>query len=122
MRCLQDITTMHPLQRDCSKATILFSTFDPFFESFFESQTVPLHAHYTNVAFSDSQIGALQAVANTLKAENKPLSILYGPDISGTSNLSTLTDQRLLNAPNFLVCIGKDGAGKVNALFVLVSK
>ena len=78
--------------------------------------------YYTDVAYADSQVSALQAVANTLKAENKPLSILYGPDISGTGDLSTLTDQRLLNAPNVSVCIGQDGAGKGSVLFASVGK
>jgi hypothetical protein len=74
--------------------------------------------YYVDVVFSDAQVTALQAVATTLKGESKPLSILYAGDISGTSDLSTLSDQRLLTAPSVSVCIGQDGGGKGAALFI----
>jgi len=74
--------------------------------------------YFVAAAFVDAQVSALQAVATTLKAESKPLQLLYGPDISGTSDLSTLSDQTLLTAPNVSVCIGQDGAGKGAALFI----
>jgi len=76
---------------------------------------------FVGSAFADAQVTALQAVATTLKGESKPLSILYGGDISAVSDLSTLSDQRLLTAPNVSVCIGQDGAGKGAALFVSTS-
>jgi len=77
---------------------------------------------FVGAAFADAQVTALQAVATTLKGESKPLSILYGPDISGTSDLSTLSDQRLLTAPSVSVCIGQDGGGKGAALFISTTK
>jgi hypothetical protein len=74
--------------------------------------------YYKEAAFSDAQVTALQAVATALKADKKPLSILYGPDISGTANVSSLSDQRALAAPSVSVCIGQDGNGKGAALFI----
>jgi hypothetical protein len=73
---------------------------------------------YPNSAYSDAIVTAMQAVATTLKGESKPCSILYGAEISGTADLSTLSDLRLLTAPNVSVCIGQDGAGKGAALFI----
>lgn len=73
---------------------------------------------WSDTVFADAQVSALQAVATTLKAESKPVQILYGGDISAVVSLSTLTDQRLLLAPNVSVCIGQDGAGKGAALYI----
>ena len=78
--------------------------------------------YFKALAFSGSHVTALQAVANTLKAENKPVSFLYGPDISAVSDLSTLPDLRLLTAPNVSVCIGQDGNAKGAALYVSTTK
>ena len=74
--------------------------------------------YYIDVAFSDAQVTALQAIATALKADKKPLSILYGGDISGVASVATLTDQRLLSAPNVSVCIGQDGNARGAALFI----
>ena len=73
---------------------------------------------FVNAAFADAQVTALQAVATTLKGESKPLSILYGGDISAVVDLSLLTDLRLLTAPSVSVCIGQDGGGKGAALYI----
>jgi hypothetical protein len=74
--------------------------------------------YYPLAAFATAQVTALQAVATTLKAENKPLSILYGPNIFAVSDLSTLPDLRALTAPSVSVCIGQDGNAKGRALFL----
>ena len=74
--------------------------------------------YFISAAYADAQVTALQAVVTTLKGESKPLQALYGADISAISDLSTLTDQRLLTAPNVSVCIGQDGAGRGAALFI----
>jgi hypothetical protein len=73
---------------------------------------------WNETVFADAQVTALQAVADTLKGESKPCQILYGGDISGVADLSTLSDLRLLTAPNVSVCIGQDGNGKGAALFI----
>lgn len=74
--------------------------------------------YFKETALADAQVTALQAVATTLKGESKELSILYGGDISGVTDLSTLSDLRLLTAPSVSVCIGQDGGGKGAALYV----
>lgn len=73
---------------------------------------------YDAIAFATTQVTALQAVADTLKAENKPVSILYGGDISAVSDLSTLPDLRPLASPSVSVCIGQDGAARGAALYI----
>mgnify|MGYP003630559245 CR=1 FL=1 len=77
---------------------------------------------YDAAAFSDAMVTACQAVVTTLQSEDKPLSVLFGGDISAVADLSTLTDLRLLTAPQVSVCIGQDGAGKGAALFVSTTK
>jgi len=74
--------------------------------------------YYIGAAFADTQVGALQAVRNLVDADKKPLSILYGGDISAVVTVSSLTDQRLLLAPNVSVCIGQDGAARGAALYI----
>jgi len=78
--------------------------------------------YFVEAVFATSQVTALQAVATTLKSESKPLSILYGPDISLTSDLSLLPDLRTLTSPNVSVCIGQDGNAKGAALAVSTAK
>lgn len=78
--------------------------------------------YFVGSAFADAQVTALQAVRDTLDSESKPLSILYGGDISAVSDLSTLSDQTLLTAPQVSVCIGQDSAGKGGALFISTGK
>jgi hypothetical protein len=73
--------------------------------------------YFTDVAFATAQVTALQAVATTLKSENKPLSILYGADVSAIATLAAFPTLRSLTAPNVSVCIGQDGSGKGAALY-----
>jgi len=73
--------------------------------------------YFISSAFATAQVTALQAVVTTLQSEYKYTSVLYGGDISGVSNLSTLSDLTALTAPQVSVCIGQDGAGKGKALF-----
>lgn len=77
--------------------------------------------YFISAAFDAAQVTAIQAVVTTLQAQYKYLSVLYGGDISGISDLSTLTDLRALTAPNVSVCIGQDGGGKGAALYVAKS-
>lgn len=73
--------------------------------------------YFISAAFSATQVTALQAVVNTLQGEYKYLNVLYGGDISGVSDLATLSDLRTLTAPNVSVCIGQDGNAKGAALY-----
>lgn len=74
--------------------------------------------YFISAAYADTQVTALQAVRNTLDTDKKPLQILYGPNIFATASVASLTDQRLLNAPNVSVCVGQDGNAKGAALFI----
>lgn len=62
-------------------------------------------------AFSTSTVVILQAQADILEAEHKPLSIVYAGDMSGFAVTSTLPDLRTQDAKNVSVVVGQDGAG-----------
>lgn len=61
-------------------------------------------------AFATTQCTTLQAILNTNYTNNKPLEAIYGAEISATANITTLTDLRVLTAPNVSVTTGQDGA------------
>lgn len=71
---------------------------------------------FDRTAFTTGTVGTLQASCDTLEAEHKPLSVIYGSDISGTADLTTLPDLTTLNAKNVSVTIGQDGANEGAAL------
>lgn len=77
--------------------------------------------YFISAAFSTAEVSALQAQVNTLQSEYKYLNVLYGADISGVADLSTLADLRALTAPNVSVCIGQDGGAKGAALYTAKS-
>jgi len=62
----------------------------------------------TNV-FATSQVTTLQAILNTNYTNHKPLEAIYGAEISGTADITTLTSVRLLTAANVSVTVGQDG-------------
>jgi len=68
-----------------------------------------------------AQVNALQAQVVAAAAEDMPLSIIYGSDISGVADLSTLPDMRSLTAAGVSVVIGEDGGAKGAALAVSTS-
>ncbi len=70
----------------------------------------------TYSAFVLTNVAVLQAVADTLFNEHKPLSILYAGDLLGM-NLSALPDLRDQTSPNVSVIIGMDGGNDGKALF-----
>jgi hypothetical protein len=63
------------------------------------------------IAFAGSVVTALQAQADILEAEHKPLSIVYAGNMSTFAVLATLPDLRVLDAKNVSVVVGRDGAG-----------
>ena len=73
---------------------------------------------YDRTAFATANVTTLQTSATALQAADKPLSVIYAADISGTSDLTTLGDLRALTAPNVSVTIGEDGANVGAALAV----
>ena len=75
-----------------------------------------------STAFATSQITALQTSATASQTLYKPLSVLYAPEISGTSLLSSLSDLTGLNSKNVSVVISQDGAGKGYKLWKTTGK
>jgi len=73
---------------------------------------------FNTIDFTTSEITAIQGVANTLKSEYMPLSVLYTADFSGTADITSLTTLRSLNAPNVSIILGMDGTGEGYSLFV----
>lgn len=62
-----------------------------------------------NVAYTNAQLTALQAIATANAAVYKPFQIVIGAEISGTASVATLTDVTTLTAPNVSVSIAQDG-------------
>ncbi len=77
---------------------------------------------FNTATFATAAVTALQASATTLEANHMPLQVLYAADISATSDLSTLTDLRTLNAKNVSVIISEDGGAAGAALAVSTTK
>jgi hypothetical protein len=63
------------------------------------------------VTFAGSVVTVLQAQADILEAEHKPLSIVVAGKMSTFSVIATLPDLRVLDAKNVSVVVGSDGAG-----------
>lgn len=63
------------------------------------------------VTFATSAVVALQAQADILEAEHKPLSIVYAGKMATFAVTSTLPDLKAQDAKNVSVVIGQDGAG-----------
>jgi hypothetical protein len=82
-----------------------------------------LAVYKDGAAFATADITAIQTeVATNCDAKHKPLSVLYGADLSGTADLSTLTDLGLLTAPKVSAVIGQDGAGLGALLYLTYGK
>jgi hypothetical protein len=64
-----------------------------------------------STSWSTSQVTALQTQATNSQALYKPMSILYAPEISATTNVSALTDITGLASKNVSVIISQDGGG-----------
>lgn len=73
-------------------------------------------------AFATSQCATLQAILVTNYTNHKPLEAIYQADFSGTSDLTTLANLRLLSAPNVTVTLGQDGAGVGRGLWLATGK
>ena len=73
---------------------------------------------FDTTTFATSAVTSLQTSANNLQNLHQPLNVIYAGDISGVSDLSTLTDLRTLNSKNVSVVIGQDGDADGKALFV----
>jgi len=78
-------------------------------QNFANGEIRQLGVYQKGTAWNTNQVTGIQAVLTTLETNKKPLVVLYQAEISGTTNLATLTDTRLLASPQVTVCIGQDG-------------
>lgn len=78
--------------------------------------------YYTATAFSTAQTTTLQARATEQFNLQKPLVVLYGADISGTGNVTSLSDMSTLSNSSVAVCIAQDGYGVGFELFKATGK
>ena len=69
--------------------------------------------------FATAFVTAMEVIAKTLETEHKPLSLLYGADIKGVSDLTTLADLKTLDSEKVSVIIGQDGNNIGAELFAL---
>jgi hypothetical protein len=91
-------------------------------QNFATGEIKQLGIYDKSTAFATTNVTALQAVYNTLSAAYKPLHIVFNAEIQGTASVATLTDLRLLNAPNVSVTIGQDGKAKGFKLWKATAK
>ena len=71
-----------------------------------------------SVAFNTAHLTAIQSVLTILEGANKPISdVVYTADISGVTDLTTLSDLTLLTAPKVQGNIAQDGGAIGAALF-----
>ncbi len=73
-------------------------------------------------AFATSQTNTIQGICTALEALHKPLVVLYQADFSGVSDLTTLTNLRVLTNPQVSVLIGQDGANIGKSLYRATNK
>lgn len=73
-------------------------------------------------AFATGDLTLIDAVCKLNDAAKKPLSVLYAADLSGTVDISTLTDLGLLSANKATAVISQDGLGQGNYLWLTVGK
>jgi hypothetical protein len=73
-------------------------------------------------AFATSQCTTLQAILATNYTNHKPLEAIYTAEISGTAAITSLTDLRVLSAPNVSVVVGQDGGAIGLRLFRATGK
>jgi len=73
-------------------------------------------------AYATADLTAINTVCVTNDTAHKPLSAIYGADLSGTADISALTDLSLLTANKVSDCIAQDGAAQGNYLFLTTGK
>ena len=87
-------------------------------QNFAQGKVRQVAVYRPDLTFASTQLDALQAQKVILDTNHMPLSIIYSADISGITDLSTLSDLRNLSDSGVSFCIGQDGANIGAALFV----
>lgn len=79
--------------------------------------------YYKSTSFATSHANAIQSVCNALSTANKPISsVCIAGEISGTANVTSLTNLHLLSDKNVSVTIAQDGANLGYHLFKATGK
>lgn len=79
-------------------------------QNFAQGEIKQLGIYQKTTAFATAQTTTLQAVLDALETNSKTISsVVYQPEFSGTSDLTTLSNLKLLSNKNVSVCIGQDG-------------
>lgn len=73
-------------------------------------------------AYSTADLTALDVVCKANDVNKKPLSAIYGADISATSDISTMSDLATLTANKVSDCLAQDGAAQGNYLWLTTGK
>lgn len=73
-------------------------------------------------AFSTGDLTLIDGVCKANDAVHKPISALYGADLSGTTDISTLPDLSILTANKATAVIGMDGGGQGWFLWLTTGK
>ena len=81
-----------------------------------------LGVYESNTAWATTQPTALQAVITAAIADYKPFQAAIGAEISGTADISTLTDISTLSAPNVSTLVGQDNYATGYHLYKAVGK
>lgn len=80
-------------------------------QNFASGEIVQLGIYQKTTAFATTQVTTLQAVLDALEVLHKPISsVVYQPDFSSVTDLTTLPNLKLLSGKNVSVAIGQDGS------------
>lgn len=72
---------------------------------------------FATITYANTEVTALQLVAEQLADEYMPIQILYTADFTAVTDITTLVSLRALNAPKISVILGMDGSGKGYAIY-----
>ena len=92
-------------------------------QNFAQGEIKQLGIYQKTTAFATSQTTTLQAILNTLESNHKTISsVVYQAEISGTADLTTLANLKLLSNKNVSVAIGQDGDNEGFTLYKATGK
>jgi hypothetical protein len=84
-------------------------------QDYAEGQIRQMMVYQTGTVFAGAQVTAIQAICDTLYSEDKPLVVIYNPDITSFTTIAALTiNLNTLDAEMVSVNIGMDLTGEGN--------
>lgn len=92
-------------------------------QNFAQGEIKQLGVYQKTTAFNTTQIATLQAVLDALETNHKTISsVVYQADFSSVTDLTTLSNLKLLNGKNITVSLGQDGDNNGFKLFKATNK